>query len=295
MIGNYPKGEAKIEIMQTMKLNNGIEMPMLGFGVYQIEDQDACEQAVLDAFEVGYRLIDTAALYVNEAAVGKAIRKSGLARQEIFVTTKFWIRDAGYEKTMASFARSQDLLGLDVIDLFLIHQPFGDYYGSWRAMQELYEQGKVRAIGVSNFYPDRLVDLCINSGFTPAINQVEIHPWFQQTEAQAWNEKYGVHLQAWSPLARGKQNLLQNPMLGSIAAKHQKTIAQVVLRWLTQRGISVIPKSAHKERIVENFNIFDFELDTEDIQKIRALETGENLFGSPDNPEQVIRMTNRVF
>jgi len=281
--------------MQTVRLNNGIEMPILGFGVYQIEDQDTCEQAVLDAFEAGYRLIDTAALYVNEAAVGKAIRKSRLAREEIFVTTKFWIRDAGYEKTMAAFAASQEKLGLDVIDLYLVHQPYGDYYGSWRAMQELYAQGRIRAIGVSNFYPDRLVDLILNSGFTPAVNQVEIHPWLQRYEAQAWNDKYGVCLQAWAPLARGKQNLFQNPILTSIATKHQKTIAQVVLRWLTQRGIAVIPKSAHKERIIENFNIFDFELTAEDMQNIQGLETGESSFGAHDNPEQVIKMTNRVF
>lgn len=270
-------------------------MPILGFGVYQIEDQDACERAVLDAFEAGYRLIDTAALYVNEAAVGKAIRKSGLPRAEIFVTTKFWIRDAGYEKTMAAFDRSQEKLGLDVIDLFLIHQPFGDYYGSWRAMQELYAQGKVRAIGVSNFYPDRLVDLVINSGFTPAVNQVEINPWFQQPEAQIWNEKYGVCLQAWAPFSRGKQNLFQNPILMGIAAKYEKTLAQVVLRWLTQRGLAVVPKSVHKERMFENFKVFDFELDDEDLQQIRALDTNESAFGSHYNPEQVIKMTNRVF
>ena len=281
--------------MQTVTLNNGIEMPILGFGVYQIEDQDACERAVLDAFDAGYRLIDTAALYVNEAAVGRAIRRSGLAREEIFITTKFWIRDAGYEKTMAAFARSQEKLGLDVIDLFLIHQPFGDYYGSWRAMQDLYSQGKVRAIGVSNFYPDRLVDLVINSGFTPALNQVEINPWFQQNEAQIWNEKYGVCMQAWAPMARGKLNLFENPLLSAIAAKYEKTIAQVVLRWLIQRGISVIPKSVHQDRIVENFKIFDFELDEADMVLIKTLDTGESSFGSHYNPEQVFKLSNRVF
>jgi len=281
--------------MQTVKLNNGVEMPMLGFGVYLIDDQDACENAVLEAFEAGYRLIDTATLYANEEAVGRAIRKSGLAREELFVTSKFWIRDAGYEKTMASFTRSQEKLGLDVIDLFLIHQPFGDYYGSWRAMQELYSQGKVRAIGVSNFYPDRLVDLVINSGFTPAVNQVEINPFLQQHEAQAWNEQYGVRVEAWTPMARGKHDLFQNPLLLDIAAKHQKTTAQVVLRWLTQRGIVVIPKSTHKERIVENFNIFDFQLDQADIERIKTLDTAESSFGSHYNPEQVIKLSNRVF
>ena len=281
--------------MQTVKLNNGVEMPMLGFGVYLIDDQDACENAVLEAFEAGYRLVDTATLYANEEAVGRAIRKSGLAREKLFVTTKFWIRDAGYEDTMASFARSQEKLGLDVIDLFLIHQPFGDYYGSWRAMQELYAQGKVRAIGVSNFYPDRLVDLVINSGFTPAVNQVEMNPFLQQHEAQAWNEQYGVRVEAWAPMARGKHDLFQNPLLLDIAAKHQKTIAQIVLRWLTQRGIVVIPKSTHKERIVENFNIFDFQLDQADIERIKTLDTAESSFGSHYNPEQVIKLSNRVF
>jgi len=281
--------------MQTVKLNNGVEMPMLGFGVYLIDDQDACENAVLEAFEAGYRLIDTATLYANEEAVGRAIRKSGLAREELFITSKFWIRDAGYEKTMASFTRSQEKLGLDVIDLFLIHQPFGDYYGSWRAMQELYAQGKVRAIGVSNFYPDRLVDLVINSGFTPAVNQVEMNPFLQQHEAQAWNEQYGVRVEAWAPMARGKHDLFQNPLLLDIAAKHQKTVAQVVLRWLTQRGIVVIPKSTHKERIVENFNIFDFQLDQADIERIKTLDTAESSFGSHYNPEQVIKLSNRVF
>ena len=281
--------------MQIITLNNGVTMPMLGFGVYQIEDQAVCKQAVLDAFEVGYRLIDTAALYINEAAVGKAIRASGLARKEIFVTTKFWIRDAGYEKTMAAFASSQEKLGLDVIDLFLIHQPFGDYYGSWRAMQELYAQGKVRAIGVSNFYPDRLVDLILNSGFTPAVNQVEINPWFQQQEAQVWNEKYCVQLQAWAPLARGKQNLFEHPLLVKLAEKYQKSVPQVILRWLTQRGIAVIPKTVHKVRMVENFNIFDFDLDSEEMHYISELETGTSSFGSPTNPEQVIKLTGRVF
>lgn len=281
--------------MQTVKLNNGVEMPMLGFGVYQIEDKDTCEQAVLGAFEAGYRLIDTAALYVNEDAVGKAIRKSGLLREEIFVTTKCWIRDAGYEKTMAAFAVSQEKLGLNVIDLFLIHQPFGDYYGSWRAMQDLYAQGKVRAIGVSNFYPDRLVDLIINSGFTPAVNQVEINPWFQQPEAQTWNQKYCVCLQAWAPLARGKHDLFQNPLLLDIAAKHQKTVAQVVLRWLIQRGIAVIPKSVHKERIGENFNIFDFQLDQADMELVKTLDTSESSFGCHYNPEQVIKQSSKVF
>ena len=281
--------------MQTVKLNNGIDMPILGFGVYKIEDQDACEQAVLDAFETGYRLIDTAALYVNEAAVGKAIRRCGLARDEIFVTTKFWIRDAGYEKTLAAFTTAQEKLGLEVIDLFLIHQPFGDYYGSWRAMQELYALGKVRAIGVSNFYPDRLVDLIINSGFTPAVNQVEINPWFQQSEAQTWNGKNKVCMQAWAPLARGTQDLFQNPVMLSIGAKYQKTVAQVVLRWLTQRGIAVIPKSVHKERIVENFNIFDFDLDNEDMAQIGTLDSGSPSFGSHYNPEQVIKLSNRTF
>jgi 2,5-diketo-D-gluconate reductase A len=296
MTGIYPEqSQTKRANMQTVKLNNGIEMPMLGFGVYLIEDQDACERSVLEAFEAGYRLIDTASLYVNEEAVGRAIRKSGLPREELFITTKFWIRDAGYEKTMASFARSQEKLGLDMIDLFLVHQAFGDYYGSWRAMQELYAQGKVRAIGVSNFYPDRLVDLVINSDLTPAVNQVEINPFLQQHEAQVWNEKYGVCMEAWAPMARGKGDLFQNPVLMGVAAKYQKTVAQVVLRWLTQRGIIVIPKSVHKERMIENFNIFDFILDPEDLERIKTLDTGISSFGSHSNPEQDIKLSDWVF
>lgn len=279
--------------MQSVLLNNGVEMPLLGFGVYKIEDPALCERAVSEALETGYRLIDTAALYKNEEAVGKAIRRSGLPREQVFVTTKFWLHDAGYERTMAAFQRSQEKLGLEQIDLFLIHQPYGDYYGSWRAMQELYAQGKVRAIGVSNFYPDRLVDLVLNSGFCPAVNQLEIHPWLQREEALLWNKKYQVQLQAWAPLARGRQNLFQNPTLASIAGKHRKSISQVVLRWLTQRGIAVIPKSTHQERIVENFRIFDFELDPEDLREISALDTGVSSFGAHDDPQEVVKLTNR--
>ncbi|MEA4811683.1 MAG: aldo/keto reductase [Anaerolineaceae bacterium] len=281
--------------MEFLSLNNAVLMPILGFGVYQIEEKDECERSVLDALEAGYRLIDTASLYVNEKAVGNAIRKSGLPREEIFVTTKFWIRDAGYEKTMASFSRSQENLGLEVIDLFLIHQPFGDYYGSWRAMQTLYGQGKVRAIGVSNFYPDRLADLVQNTGFIPALNQVEMNPFFQQHEAQAWNQKYGVQIQAWAPLGRGLQDILENELLKNLADKYQKTVAQIILRWLTQRGLAAIPKSTHRERIVENIRIFDFSLDENEMAAIRTLDKGRTCFSSHTDPETVIRLSSRHF
>jgi 2,5-diketo-D-gluconate reductase A len=273
--------------MQKVMLNNGVEMPIIGFGVYQIEDDNQCEQSVYDALMAGYRLIDTAAAYLNEEAVGRAIKRSGVPREEIFVTTKLWIQDAGYESTKKAFAKSLERLQLDYLDLYLIHQPFGDVYGSWRAMEELYREGKIRAIGVSNFYPDRLVDLIIHNEVIPAVNQVETHPFCQQIESAKLMKEHHVQIESWAPFAEGRNDIFQNEVLVSIAEKHHKSVAQVILRWLTQREVVVIPKSVHKERIIENFNIFDFELSQEDMEKIAALDTKESLFFSHRDPEIV--------
>lgn len=276
--------------MQKVVLNNGVEMPILGFGVFQINDANVCERSVYDAIEVGYRLIDTAASYGNEEAVGRAIKRSGVPREELFITTKLWVQDAGYEKAKKAFERSLKNLQLDYLDLYLIHQPFGDVYGSWRAMEELYREGRVRAIGVSNFYPDRLVDLILNNEITPMVNQVETHPFFQQIESQKIMEEYKVQMEAWAPFAEGKNNIFQNEVLMSIAQKHNKSVAQIILRWLVQRKIVAIPKSVHKERIVENFNIFDFELSQEDMEKIATLDKKESAFFSHRDPETVKRI-----
>lgn len=279
--------------MHTVKLNNGVEMPVLGFGVFQVPDAVQCEQAVVDAIESGYRLIDTAASYMNETAVGNAIKKSGIAREELFITTKLWVQDAGYEKTKAAFQKSLDKLQLDYLDLYLIHQPYGDVFGSWRAMQELYKQGKIRAIGVSNFQPDRLIDLIVNSGFTPAINQIETHPFHQQIETQKFLKDNGVQIESWGPFAEGKNDIFHNEMLFYIGKKYNKSIAQVILRWLIQRGVVVIPKSVRKERIVENFNVFDFELSTEDMQAITTLDTRQSLFFDHRDPGMVKWLSER--
>lgn len=273
--------------MQTVTLNNGVKMPLLGFGVYQIPDAEQCENAVYEALTAGYRLIDTAAGYLNEEAVGRAIKRSGVPREELFITTKLWVQDAGYESAKLAFAKSLKKLQLDYLDLYLIHQPFGDYYGAWRAMEDLYREGKIRAIGVSNFLPDRLMDLIVHNEIVPAVNQVETHPFYQQAESAAFMKEQGVQHQSWAPFAEGRNNMFGNAVLTSIAEKHNKSVAQVVLRWLIQREVVAIPKSVRKERIVENFDIFDFELSADDIEQISALDTRESLFLSYHDPKFV--------
>lgn len=278
--------------MQTVTLNNGVKMPILGFGVYQIPDAEECENAVYEALSAGYRLIDTAAGYLNEEAVGRAIKRSGVPREELFITTKIWVQDAGYESTKLAFAKSMKKLQLDYLDLYLIHQPFGDYYGTWRAMEELYREGKIKAIGVSNFMPDRLMDLIVHNEIVPAINQIETHPFYQQTESAAFLKEQGVQHQSWAPFAEGRNDMFGNEVLTSIAEKHNKSVAQVVLRWLVQREIVVIPKSVRKERIVENYDIFDFALSADDMEHISALDTRESLFLSYRDPEVAKMMGN---
>ncbi|ABF44463.1 aldo/keto reductase [Deinococcus geothermalis DSM 11300] len=273
--------------MQTVKLNNGVEMPILGFGVFQISDASVCEEAVSTALEVGYRLIDTAAAYGNEEAVGRAIRNSGLPREELFVTTKLWIQDADEKKAAAAFQRSLDRLGLDYLDLYLIHQPFGDYYGAWRAMEDLQREGRVRAIGVSNFYLDRLVDLIDHNELVPAVNQVETHVFFQRREEQERMQALGVQIEAWGPFAEGKNNFFKNPILAQIGEAHGKSVAQVALRWLIQRGVVAIPKSVRPERIQENFAVFDFELSLAEMDTLAKLDTGTSLFLDHRNPDVV--------
>ncbi len=268
-------------------LNNGVEMPILGFGVFQIQDEKECEQAVYEAIMAGYRLIDTAASYLNEEVVGRAIKRSGLSREELFITTKLWVQDTGYEKTKKAFEKSLERLQLDYLDLYLIHQPFGDVYGSWRAMEELYREGKIRAIGVSNFQMDRLIDFIIHNEVTPAVNQVETHPFCQQIESAKFMKEHNVQIESWGPFAEGRNNMFGNEVLASIANKYNKSVAQVILRWLTQREVVVVPKSVHKERIIENFNIFDFKLSQEDMETIAMLDTKESLFFSHNDTEMV--------
>ncbi|MEJ5248022.1 MAG: aldo/keto reductase [Caldilinea sp.] len=279
-----------MSIIPTVTLNNGVEMPILGFGVFQITDPAECERCVLDALEVGYRLIDTAASYGNEAAVGNAIKRSGVPREEIFVTTKLWIQDTGYEKTKRAFERSMQRLQLEYLDLYLIHQPYGDVHCSWRAMEELHREGRIRAIGVSNFHPDRLMDLIVHNEVVPAVNQIECHPFHQQVETQAFLEEHKVQLESWGPFAEGRNNIFQNEVLRAIAAKHHKTVAQVILRWLIQRHIVAIPKSVRKERMAENFNVFDFELGAEDMAAIAALDAKTSAFFDHRDPVVVKRL-----
>ena len=270
--------------METKILNNGVEMPVLGFGVYQV-DEAICERCVSEALAAGYRSIDTAAAYMNERAVGRAVRRSGIPRGELFITTKLWVQDAGYESAKRAFAASLERLQLDYLDLYLIHQPFGDVYGAWRAMEELYREGKVRAIGVSNFQPDRLVDLILHNEVVPAVNQVETHPFCQQAEEAGIMARYGVQAEAWAPFAEGRNNLFGNEVLTDLAAKHRKSVAQVVLRWLIQRGIVVIPKSVHKERMAENIDVFDFTLPPEDMARIAAHDMKQSCFLSHRDPQ----------
>lgn len=273
--------------MDYVTLNNGIEMPILGFGVYQIDDLAQCERCVEEALEVGYRSIDTAAAYFNEEAVGKAIKRSAISRSELFITTKLWLQDAGYDKAMRAFELSLKKLQLDYLDLYLIHQPFNDVYGSWRAMQELYRQGRIKAIGVSNFLPDRIMDFILHNEIVPSVNQIETHPYYQQTEAAKFLSNNNIQTESWGPFAEGKDGLFQNTTLVSVAQKHNRSVAQVVLRWLIQRGIVVIPKSVRKDRMAENFNIFDFKLDEADMASIATLDRGKSCFFDHRDPETV--------
>ena len=278
--------------MVKIKLNNGIEMPTLGFGVYQI-DEKHCEQAVLDAIDVGYRLIDTATAYQNERQVGNAIKVSGVYRKELFITTKLWLNRASYEGAKIQFEQSLNLLQVDYIDLYLIHQPFGDIYGAWHAMQELYEQGKIKAIGVSNFQPDRLADLMAFNKIKPAVNQIEVNPFNQQLQAAPWMQSKMIQPEAWAPFAEGKNDIFNHPVLTTIGNKYNKSVGQVILRWLIQRQIVCLAKSVRKERMIENFNIFDFELSNQDMIDITAIDTATSAFFSHRDPAIVEWLTKR--
>ncbi|MGI0105974.1 aldo/keto reductase [Salinimicrobium sp. WS361] len=273
--------------MKTIRLNNDVEMPILGFGVFQIPDPEECEKGVFEAIEAGYRLIDTAEAYQNEKAVGKAIKRSNVPREELFITTKVWVQNAGYENTKKAFQKSLDRLQLDYLDLYLIHQPYGDVYGSWRAMEELYKEGKIKAIGVSNFQPDRLMDLIIHNKVKPAVNQIETHPFTQQIETHEFLEENDVQHQAWGSFAEGKNDLFKNELLVSIGKKYNKSVAQVVLKWLAQRGIVALSKSVHKNRIQENFNSLDFDLTAEDMEAITSLDQKQSLFFDHRDPAMV--------
>jgi 2,5-diketo-D-gluconate reductase A len=279
--------------LPTVTLNNGVEMPLLGFGVYQIP-AELTEQAVTDALAAGYRSLDTAAAYENEEAVGRAIAASGIPRDELFITTKLWIQKPGDKKTEGAFAKSLERLDLDYVDLYLIHQPLGDYYSEWRAMQEINREGQARAIGVANFYPDRLVDLIEHNEVTPAVNQIETHPFFQRAAEQELMRERGVQIESWGPLAEGKNDLFSDPVLSEIGAAHGKSVAQVVLRWLTQRGVVVIPKSVRPDRMRENIDIFDFELTDEQMTRIAGLDTGATLFFDHHDPAMVSWLNGRA-
>lgn len=280
--------------METVTLSNGIKMPILGFGVYQINDLEECERVVGEAIAVGYRSIDTAQAYGNEEAVGSAVRKSGIPREEFFITTKVWISNAGYEKAKASMDESLRLLQTEYIDLMLIHQPFNDYYGTYRAMEEYYKAGKIKAIGVSNFYPDRLIDIAQFSEITPMVNQVETHVFNQQKQAQQIMEKYGTQIESWGPFAEGKNDFFHNKTLKEIGEQYDKSVAQVALRYLIQRKVVVIPKTVTKERMVQNFEVFDFVLSQEDMNKIEKLDQEKSLFFSHYDPETVKFLTGLV-
>ncbi len=279
--------------MQTVTLNNGIAMPLLGFGVFQMTDAAECERAVIDALATGYRLIDTAASYQNETQVGNALKQSGIARDELFITTKLWLQDASYEGAKAQFERSLNRLQLDYVDLYLIHQPYGDVHGAWRAMEELHQAGKIRAIGVSNFQPDRLADLVAFNTVPPAVNQVEVNPFNQQLHAAPWMQSRGIQPEAWAPFAEGRNGLFQHPVLSAIGEKQGKSVGQVVLRWLFQRGIVSLAKSVRKERMAENINILDFTLTDAEMMQIAALDTATSAFFSHRDPAMVEWLTKR--
>ena len=281
--------------MQTVTLNNGVEMPILGLGVYQLTEPGECERVVSEALELGYRSIDTAASYRNEEAVGRAIAASSIPRDELFITSKLWIQDAGEKPARATFERSLERLGLDYLDLYLIHWPIGDFYGSWRALENINKEGLSRAVGVSNFYPSRLVDLILHNEITPAVNQVETHPFHQQVEAQKVMQEYNVQIESWGPFAEGKNDLFTNPTLTAIAEEHGKSVAQVVLRWMIQRGVVAIPKSARRERLEENISVFDFTLSDAQMATISTLDTGSSLFVSPTEVSTVTLLSGVKF
>ena len=270
--------------MEFVTLNNGVKMPKEGFGVFQVPDPAQCEQAVLDAIASGYRLIDTAAAYMNEKAVGEAIKKCGVPREELFITTKLWVQDAGYEEAKKAIQTSLDNLGFSYLDLYLIHQPMGDYIGAYRAMEEAYKEGRLKAIGVCNFYPARLADLCETVDVMPAVNQVELHPFFQQENALALMKEYGVIPEAWGPFAEGNHGIFTHPVLTKIGEKYGKSAAQAALRWNVQRGVVVIPKSVHKDRMEQNMDIWDFELSAEDMAEIAKLDLGHSEIVNHDDP-----------
>ena len=279
--------------MQTVKLNNGVEMPLLGFGVFQMTDADECERAVIDALETGYRLIDTAASYQNETQVGNALKQSQIAREDLFITTKLWLQDTSYEGAKAQFQRSLSRLQLDYVDLYLIHQPYGDVHGAWRAMEELYQAGKIRAIGVSNFHPDRLADLIAFNKVIPAVNQVEVNPFNQQLHAVPWMQSKHIQPEAWAPFAEGRNGLFQHPQLTAIGEKYGKSVGQVVLRWLFQRGIVSLAKSVRKTRMAENINILDFTLTDNEMTQIAAMDTATSAFFSHRDPAMVEWLAGR--
>ncbi|MBK0096013.1 aldo/keto reductase [Erwinia sp. S63] len=279
--------------MQTVKLNNGLDMPLLGFGVFQMKDAAECERAVIDAIETGYRLIDTAASYQNETQVGNALQQSGIARDELFVTTKLWLQDTNYDGAKAQFERSLNRLQMDYVDLYLIHQPYGDVHGAWRAMEELYEAGKIKAIGVSNFQPDRLADLIAFNKIVPAVNQIEVNPFHQQLQAVPWMMSRNIQPEAWAPFAEGKNGLFQHPVLAAIGEKHGKSVGQVVLRWIFQRGVVSLAKSVRKARMAENINVLDFELSNDEMGRITALDTATSAFFSHRDPAMVEWLTGR--
>jgi 2,5-diketo-D-gluconate reductase A len=279
--------------MKKVKLNNGVEMPILGFGVFQILDPQECERSVMDAIQIGYRLIDTAASYKNEEAVGKGIRQSGVAREELFITTKMWVEDAGYERTQKAIDTSLRNLQLDYLDLYLIHQPYSDVHGSWRAMEDAYKQGKLRAIGVSNFHTDRLMDITVFNEIAPAVNQIEVNPFQQQLESVPLMQELGVQVQAWAPFAEGRNNLFHTEVLLEIGTRYSKSVGQVVLRWLIQRGIAALAKTVREERMAENFAVFDFELSDADMARIATLDTNTSSFFSHRDPAIVKWMSER--